>query len=110
MLNAAIAGAKEGVTAGLKAAVPGIVDTLIDGYMSHPAYPVIVGGQVRLIQAGMAAKEAWETSRRAVAEFCKDEGVTVGHPDYDWSPSGGATIVEQFEIEHWETAQAGEAE
>lgn len=100
--KAAIDGACEGVRKGLSKAVPDIVDVVLDGLMKNPAYPVIVGAQVRLIKGGMKPREAWNVARDRVNEFLADEKVKVGHPDYDWSPAGGVSIIEEYELRFWE--------
>lgn len=93
---------ESGLESGFRKAVPKLVDTVIDTIMSNPAYPVIVGGQVRLMQTGMKPREAWDMARGVVTEFLKDEKVAIGDPAYDWSPAGGATLVEEYEIDHWD--------
>ena len=96
------AGILHGVRKGFAKAVPTIIDTLVDALMNNRAYPVIVGAQVRLIQAGMKPREAWNIARDRVNEFLADEKVKVGHPGYDWSPAGGVSIIEEYELRFWE--------
>lgn len=81
-----------------------LVDTITDIIIKHPAYPVISGGQARLIQAGMEPREAWNVSRGVLVEFLRDEGVKFGNPAYAWDAAAGATLVEEYEIAHWEAA------
>lgn len=53
-------------------------------------------------EADVDAVKAWRLSRRALREFLKDEGVQVGDVRYDWGPQAGRTIVEEYEIAHWD--------
>lgn len=100
--KAALDGIKSGVRQGLEKAAPDIVGICMDALMNNPAYPVIVGAQVELMKHGVKPREAWDQARDAVAEFLKDEGVKVGHPDYDWTPAGGAEIANSYVIDFFE--------
>ena len=81
----------------------GLINAAVDALMNNRAYPVIVGAQARLIQAGMKPREAWELARDRINEFLSEEKVKVGHPGYDWSPAGGVAIIEEYELQFWET-------
>lgn len=83
-------------------ALDGMIGATMDALMNNRAYPVIVGAQVRLIQEGMKPRQAWDVARDRVNEFLADEKVKVGHPDYDWSPAGGVSIIEEYELRFWE--------
>lgn len=81
-----------------------LVDTIVDIVIKHPTFPLISGGQARLIQAGMEPREAWNVSRGVLVEFLRDEKVKFGDPAYAWDAAAGATLVEEYEIDHWEAA------
>jgi hypothetical protein len=81
----------------------GIVETVLKSLFDHPAYPIIASGQLRLIEAGVAPREAWDLSSRCFAEFLSSEGIEFGDARYDWSPNTGREIVEEIEINHWES-------
>lgn len=80
-----------------------LVNIVLDSLWRHPAYPAIVGGQLRLMETGMAAREAWDMSRECLAAFLQVEKIEVGDPRFDWSPDAGRVLVEEFEIDHWES-------
>lgn len=94
--------ARERVKAVVDEVAPSLIDTVITTLFQHRAYAVIAGGQLRLMEADVDAVKAWRLSRRALREFLKDEGVQVGDMRYDWGPQAGRTIVEEYEIAHWD--------
>lgn len=93
-----------GVEKGLGERVPGIVDVCLSALWDHPWFPFIAGGQLRLIEAGMAPKKAWALARKVCVEFVREEKIAFGDPGWDWSPTGGRTVVEECEIAHWDAA------
>lgn len=70
--------------------------------LDSPWYPFIVGGQIRLMETGMAPAKAWELSRKTCHAFVREQKISFGDPAFDWSAAGGRTVVEDWEIEHWE--------
>lgn len=93
------------VRVGIGAAADGFIEKVIKSLFSHPAYSVIAGGQLLLIERGIDPWKAWKTSRRCLREFMKDHGVAVGDPAYAWDQQGGREIVQAYEIDHWEQGQ-----
>lgn len=95
---------EEGLSEGLKGAVPSMVDTALKALWQNRWYPMFVGGQVRLMEAGMKPVEAWDLARKTIAEWAKDERAEFGDPRFGWDVAAGREIVEAYEIEHWEEA------
>jgi len=94
---------EQGVAQGLRNGAPKMVELVLDSLWRHPWYPFIAGAQCRLIEVGMKPKEAWELARKVLVDHVKSEELTFGDPDYDWGPQGGREIIEECEIEHWES-------
>lgn len=95
-------GVSEGVSSAMKGAVPNIVDSVLEALWKSPYYSVIAGGQLRLIEAGVAPQEAWKISCECLAQFLRGEKIKFGDDRYDWSFRAGITLVEEYEIEYWD--------
>lgn len=91
-----------GLTESIDRATPSIVDTVLAALWKHPAYAVVAGGQLRLMRTGILPGKAWEMSKSCLIEFLKDQGVKVGDPRFAWDDEAGRTLVEEYEIEHWD--------
>lgn len=91
-----------GVAGSIDRAIPGMVDKVVAALFNHPAYPCIVGGQLRLIKAGIAPSEAWEMSRNSLLSFLAMEKIKFGDERYAWDAEMGSTLAEEMEIEHWD--------
>lgn len=92
-----------GVRAGADQAAPKLVDVCLDALWSHPWFPLIAGGQARLMEAGVKPREAWALSRKVLLQWVKDEKITFGDPGYGWDATAGRLIIEECELEYWET-------
>jgi hypothetical protein len=95
----------DGINRGLEQAAPNLVDACLDALWSHPWFPFIAGGQVRLMEAGMKPREAWNLSRKVLLQWVKDERTEFGAPGYGWDAAGGREIVEECEIQYWDAAK-----
>ena len=92
-----------GVSKGLKSSAPTLVNLVMDNLWSHPWYGFIAGAQCRLIEVGMKPGEAWELARKTLSDYVQEDKLTFGDPDYDWGPQGGRDLIQELEIDHWET-------
>lgn len=90
------------MSAGLNKALGAAAEGAIKAIIRDRRFPTIAGGALRLMREGIEPWKAWNLSRECLIQFLKDEGVKVGHPDYVWDDYGGAEIVEEYEIRHWE--------
>lgn len=95
---------ERGISEDLDRATLSIVDSCLNALWGHPWFGFIAGGQLRLIEAGMKPREAWELSRKVLLEHVKSEKIEFGDPRFDWGPQGGREIIEECEIDHWEEA------
>lgn len=95
-------GIRDGVREGLTAAVPSLVDMVLHALWEHPAYPVLTGAHLRLIEAGMKPVPAAAKARSVLQEFLRDERAKVGDPRFAWDAAAGRTLAEEYEIAHWE--------
>lgn len=103
MIDRVVSAAAKGAVAAVRKSVPNIVDTVMNELFAHPAYAVIAGGQLRLMEAGVAPREAWDMSRECLRQFLADEKVEFGDNRYAWTADSGREIVEDYEIDHWES-------
>lgn len=58
----------------------------------------------RFAKAGVKTTDECRTlAWRTLGVFLADEKIPFGHPDYSWDRSGARELVEEIELQHWET-------
>ena len=91
---------KRGLESSLGPSMEKVVDKTIDATMSalwsHPKFPFLAAGQVRLMKAGYKPAEAWEVARTALGEWLSAEKIKFGAPGYSWDCAAGESNVEEY--------------
>ncbi len=82
-----------------------IIWLILRTLFQNPRYPFIAAAQLRLIEAGLPPVRAWECAAATLNDFLKSENIEFGDPQHDWSQAGARALMEEFEIQYWESHQ-----
>lgn len=72
---------------------------------NQPMIKFIKAAQMEMLRVdpSMDIRLAWFSSRDAINNFLKDEGIKFGDDGYDWSPGAAVDLIQDIEISHWKS-------
>jgi len=84
-----------------------MVDAVDRAVRNNPRVKFIKVMQMQMLGCDpkMDPREAWDAAVEALRNFCEDEGCKFGDPRFDWSRDGAVTLIHEYEIHHWESAE-----
>ena len=85
------------------------LDEAIDrAVANNPRIKFIKAMQMHMLRRSpaMDRRRAWAAAVAALRNFLEDERCEFGDQRFDWTRSGAATLIEEYEMSHWEAADA----
>lgn len=85
------------------------LDRIVREQLAKPEYKwfwFVKHMQARLLEVDptMGGKRAWQLAASTYREFLRSEKIEFGDPQYAWDRDGARDVIQEMEIDHWESA------
>lgn len=89
--------------------MPDIIDKAIEQqidelWRTNPRFRFLKWMQQELHRADASLEHGvtWETVKRVLRDWLRDEKIAFGDKRYDWTREGAKELIREYEISHWE--------